>query len=103
MLGNKPKEGNRRSNDLAVCMYIFTYTHTHTNGRTRHYWPRKKPAKNRTISRAIRGGLCAQNDGDYLPRTQTPGNGDDACGKRRRESSNKISDKWIGGERKGRI
>ena len=37
------------------------------------------------------------DDGDYLPRTQTPGNGDDDDrGKRRKESSNKMSDKWIG-------
>ena len=43
------------------------------------------------------------DDGDYLPRTQTPGNGDDDDdrGKRRKESSNKMSDKWIGGGLKG--
>ena len=45
-----------------------------------------------------------RNDGDDSSRTQTPGNGEDDCGNRRRgarENSNKISDKWIGGELKG--
>ena len=80
--------------------------HSAAHTKLRDGLAQKTLPENRTISRAIRRGcVCSGTTETTLPRTQTPGNGDDGCGRRREggnETPNKISDKWIGGEREGR-